>query len=266
MYKEEQKTCVAHGVSTCSGCGLELTMRTVMNVMGDNTVVIIPPGCAALFSGFGKETAMRIPGFQGNLENTAAYASGVRTGLDSQGKQDVNVLAFAGDGATVDIGLQSLSGMLERGERVIYVCYDNEAYMNTGGQRSGSTPLGAETTTTQQGKCTPKKDMLSIVAAHKIPYAASASVADIEDLKKKIEKAKAMNGPAYIHVHAPCPTGWGYDPSLTIEIARKAVHSGLWELFEVIDGEKISKDVVINENAEDYFRMQKRYKKLGDKK
>ena len=100
MYKEEQKTCVAHGVSTCSGCGLELTMRTVMNVMGDNTVVIIPPGCAALFSGFGKETAMRIPGFQGNLENTAAYASGVRTGLDSQGKQDVNVLAFAGDGAT----------------------------------------------------------------------------------------------------------------------------------------------------------------------
>lgn len=261
MTEKMKKSCVMQGVSTCSGCGLELTMRTVMEIMGENTIIVIPPGCAALFSGFGMHTAMRIPGFQCNLENTAACAAGIRTGLTMQGKQDVNVLAFAGDGATVDIGLQSLSGMLERGEQVIYVCYDNEAYMNTGGQRSSATPFGAQTTTTQMGKCTPKKDMLSIVAAHKIPYAASASIGDIEDLKQKVERAKHIHGPSYIHVHAPCPTGWGFSPALTVEVARNAIHSGAWELCEIVNGEKIVKTIAKDVPLEEYFQMQKRYKK-----
>lgn len=266
IVDETKESCVVHGVSTCSGCGLELTMRAVMEVMGENTIIVIPPGCAALFSGFGTQTAMRIPGFQGNLENTAACAAGIRTGLAMQGKEDVNVLAFAGDGATVDIGLQSLSGMLERGERVVYVCYDNEAYMNTGGQRSSATPLGAQTTTTQMGKCTPKKDMLSIVAAHHIPYAASASIGDIADLKRKVERAKQAKGPSYIHVHAPCPTGWGFSPSLTVEVARKAIQSGAWELFEIIDGEKIAGKVTKEVPLTDYFQMQKRYQNLVEKR
>ncbi len=255
---------VANGVSTCIGCGLEIAIRSVLEVLGKNTIIVIPPGCAALFSGYGNLTALRIPGFQGNLENTAAYAAGIRAGLDMQGKVDTTVLGFAGDGATVDIGLQSLSGMLERRERVLYICYDNEAYMNTGSQGSGSSPSGAYTTTTPGGKLTPKKDMLKIVEAHEIPYVASASIGYINDLKHKVKTAKDVNGPAYIHIHTPCPTGWGFDACMTVEVARKAVETGLWTLYEVIDGKKIinkqkSKDIEVCE----YLKLQKRFKTLS---
>ncbi|MBG0765397.1 MAG: DUF4342 domain-containing protein [Tissierellales bacterium] len=141
--KHESKGLVSHGVSACAGCGLEIIMRKVMDVLGEDTIIIIPPGCSALFSGFGDESGLKIPGFQGNLENTAACASGVRAALKVKGNNHTNVLAFAGDGATVDIGLQSLSGVLERREKIMYICYDNEAYMNTGIQGSSSTPLSA---------------------------------------------------------------------------------------------------------------------------
>ena len=129
---KQAKGLVAHGVSACAGCGLELILRNVLDVLGEDTVVIIPPGCSALFCGFGPEAGMRLGGFQGNLENTAAMAAGVKAGLEAQGNHHTTVLAFAGDGATADIGLQSFSGMVERGDRVLYICYDNEAYMNTG--------------------------------------------------------------------------------------------------------------------------------------
>lgn len=256
------KCYISNSVNTCPGCGLELALRSVMEVMEENTIIVIPPGCAALFSGFGKMTAMKIPGFQGNLENTAAYAAGIRSGLDAQGKTDVNVLAFAGDGATVDIGLQALSGMLERGERVVYICYDNEAYMNTGGQKSGSTPRGAMTTTTPDGKTSMKKNMLSIVAAHKTPYIASASVGYIADLKRKVAKAKCCPGPAYIHIHTPCPTGWGFPFHRTIEVARLAVECGAWELFEIVNGDKVLSKINIDKNKLcDYMAAQKRFSK-----
>jgi pyruvate ferredoxin oxidoreductase beta subunit len=217
---------ISLGISTCAGCALELAARHIIDVLGANTVIVIPPGCAALLSGFGKETALRIPGIQGNLENSAAYAAGIRAGFEMQNREGVTVLALAGDGATVDIGLQALSGAFERGDRILYVCYDNEAYMNTGIQGSGSTPLGATTTTTPGGKDRPRKDMLAIAAAHRIPYLASASVGYIRDLRKKIEKAKATWGPSYIHIHTPCPTGWGYEAAKTIEVARAAVQTG----------------------------------------
>lgn len=261
----EADSLVSHGVSTCAGCGLELALRHILEVLGGDTVIVIPPGCAALFSGFGEETALRIPGIQGNLENAAALAAGIRAGFEVQGREGTTVLALAGDGATVDIGLQALSGVFERGDRVLYVCYDNEAYMNTGIQGSGSTPLGARTTTTPGGKDRSRKDMVAIAAAHRIPFVASASVGYIKDLRKKVEKAQEAAGPSYIHVHAPCPTGWFYDPARTIEVARLAVQTGLWPLYEIEDGRKrITVKVSGLRPVEEYLRLQGRFNHLDE--
>ena len=261
----ETDTLVSHGVSTCAGCGLELAVRHILEVLGDNTVIVIPPGCAALFSGFGEETALRIPGIQGNLENSAAIAAGIRAGFEVQGREGITVLALAGDGATVDIGLQALSGVFERGDRVLYVCYDNEAYMNTGIQGSGSTPLGARTTTTPGGKDRPRKDMVAIAAAHRIPYVASASVGYIKDLRKKVKKAQEAAGPSYIHIHTPCPTGWFYDPARTIEVARLAVQTGVWPLYEIEDGRRrITVSVSRLRPVAEYLRLQGRFDHLDE--
>ncbi|HMM19345.1 MAG TPA: thiamine pyrophosphate-dependent enzyme [Selenomonadales bacterium] len=256
---------IAHGVSACAGCGLELAIRNVLDVLGKNTVIVIPPGCAALFSGYGKETVTAIPGFQGNLENTAAYAAGIKAGFEMQGR-DVQVLGFAGDGATVDIGIQSLSGALERGDRILYVCYDNEAYMNTGIQGSGSTPLDAWTTTTPGGKSVYRKDMAGIVAAHRIPYLATASVGYIDDLRRKVEKAKeaTRTGPAYLHIHIPCPTGWGTAPEKSIEAARLAVQTRCWPLYEITGGVnyKLTVQVAEAKPVSEYLKLQKRFSGL----
>ena len=259
--KAPAKGLVAHGVSTCAGCGLELALRVVLDVLGKNTVIVIPPGCAALFSGYGRETALRIPGFQGNLASTAAYAAGIRAGFELQGKGEITVLALAGDGATVDIGLQALSGAFERGDRIIYVCYDNEAYMNTGIQSSGSTPRGARTTTTPAGKTARRKDMMQIVAAHHIPYAATASVGFVDDLRRKVGKAKASGGPAYIHIHAPCPPGWGFSPAKMIAIAKLAVWTKSWMLYEIVQGREKELTVPIGKPrpVEDYLKLQNRF-------
>lgn len=270
MYtiKDPAKGLVAHGVSTCAGCGLELAIRVILDVLGEKTIIVIPPSCSALFSGFGSETTLRIPGVQGNLENTAAIAAGIRAGLDYQGKTDLNVLGFAGDGGTADIGLQSLSGALERQDRILYVCYDNEAYMNTGIQGSSSTPMGAWTTTTPFGKPVTRKNLMQIVAAHAIPYAATASIGYIDDLYKKVKKAQTATaeGPAFLHIHAPCPTGWGYDPALTIELARLAVASRCWNLYELVGGNRvtISKRVKKVKPVESYLTPQKRFKGVDE--
>ncbi len=265
MYeiKTGSKGLVAHGVSTCAGCGLELAIRKVLQVLGENTVIVIPPGCAALFAGYGNETALRIPGFQGNLENTAAYAAGIKAGFEVQGRDDVTILAFAGDGATVDIGLQALSGVFERGDWVLYVCYDNEAYMNTGIQGSGSTPFMAVTTTTPVGKPCSRKNMLEIAAAHRIPYIASASVAYLDDLKKKVARAKETHGPSYLHIHTPCPTGWGFAPSLTIQVARAAVATGAWLLYEIEKGKRrLNRRIEKLKPISEYLKLQARFKHL----
>ncbi len=256
---------IAHGVSACAGCGLELIIRNVLDVLGEDTVVVIPPGCSALFCGFGREAGMRLASFQGNLESTAAYAAGIRAGLAAQGNDHTTVLGFAGDGATVDIGLQSLSGMLERGDRVLYVCYDNEAYMNTGIQGSSSTPYGAWTTTTPGGKATRRKDLLSIVMAHDVPYCASASVAYIPDLRRKVQKAKDAPGPAVLHVHSPCPTGWGCPPAKSIEVCRVAVQCGAWLLYEYENGK-----ITLNQKPKqlrpvsDYVNLQGRFRGMDE--
>lgn len=267
MYeiKHKSKDLVSHGVAACAGCGLELIMRKTMEVLGENTIVVIPPGCSALFSGFGNETALKIPGFQGNLENTAACAAGIRAALKKKGNVDTTVLAFAGDGATVDIGLQSLSGVLERREKILYICYDNEAYMNTGIQGSSSTPAYASTTTTPTGKDTNRKDLLQIAIAHDITYAASASIHNPKDFQRKVKKAKETDGPSLIHIQTPCPTGWRYPPSKTIEIARSAVQTGSWILYEYENG-----NITINNKGKklkpikEYLAPQGRFKNMTE--
>jgi pyruvate/2-oxoacid:ferredoxin oxidoreductase beta subunit len=267
LYKinAESKGLVSHGVSACAGCALELIFRNVLDVLGEDTIIVIPPGCSALFSGYGKETAVKIPGAQMTLEATAACCTGIKRGLLAQGNTHTTVLGFAGDGGTVDIGLQSLSGMMERMEKVIYVCYDNEAYMNTGIQGSSSTPLGASTTTTPAGKPTKRKDLVGIAAAHDIPYAATASVAYLTDLRKKVKKAKETDGPSLLHIHAPCPTGWRYDPAKTIEIARAAVETGCWILCEFENGKwVINKPLKELKPVGAYLKAQGRFNNLKE--
>lgn len=267
MYdiRHESKGLVSHGVSACAGCGMELIMRTAMDVVGEDTIILIPPGCSALFSGLGNETGLRIPGFQGNLENTAACAAGVRAALNAKGNTHTTVLAFAGDGGTVDIGLQALSGVLERREKIMYICYDNEAYMNTGIQGSSSTPHFASTTTTPSGKPTNRKNLMEIAIAHDIPYAATASIHNLNDFKKKLKKAKETDGPSLIHIQTPCPTGWRYDPSKSIELARAAVQTGSWILFEYENG-KVTINMKLKDlkPITDYIEIQGRFKHLTE--
>lgn len=265
----ESKGAVTHGVSTCHGCGIELIMRNVLSVLGDDIVLIIPPGCAALFSGTGHEAAVKVAGVQGNLENSAAIAAGVSAGFRHQGNDHTVVTAFAGDGATVDIGIQALSGAMERNDDILYICYDNEAYMNTGIQGSSSTPKGASTTTTPAGKPVNGKSLMEIAMAHHVPYAAAASVANLSDLRRKVEKAKNTKGCRVLHIHCPCPTGWGFPSAKSIEVARKGVESGAWVLMEYEDETvKLGTMPKTLGNVDGYFSMQKRFRGIteGDKR
>lgn len=227
---------VQPGLTTCAGCAMAVAFRLLLREVGSQSIVVIPPGCAFIFIGTGQRTPLRIPGFMGNLGATAAYLSGIEAGLETLGKGGINLVGFAGDGATVDIGLQSLSGALERGHHFLYVCYDNEGYMNTGAQGSGSTPLGSWTSTTPGGKTSWRKDIARIAVAHRAPYVATASVAYPEALRTSIRRGLMVNGPAFIHLQAPCPTGWGFPEEKTVEIARLAVQTGVFPLYEVIDG------------------------------
>jgi pyruvate ferredoxin oxidoreductase beta subunit len=268
MYKIEHESngYVAHGLSTCAGCGMEIVMRNVLSVVGDDTILIIPPGCAALFSGTGNETAAKVAGYQCNLENVASTAAGVRAALNAKGNTHTTVLGFAGDGATLDIGIQALSGVLERRDKVLYICYDNEAYMNTGIQCSSSTPMYASTTTTPKGKPTMRKDLVGIAIAHDIPYAATASICNLTDLRKKIKKAKETDGPSLLHIYVPCPTGWRYAPAKTVQVARMAVETGCWVLYEYENGQaRLNYKPKELKPIEDYTGLQGRFKKMDDR-
>ncbi|MGA3125719.1 MAG: thiamine pyrophosphate-dependent enzyme [Candidatus Korobacteraceae bacterium] len=255
---------IYHGLTTCEGCGMEIIARAMVNALGPRTIVLTPPSCSAIITGFGRQTGWRIPAFQSNLENIAAYMSGIREGLEITGQKDICVVGLAGDGGTVDIGLQALSGAIERGHKFIYICYDNEAYMNTGIQRSGATPQGAWTTTTPGGKPEMKKDIVGMLLAQGIAYAATASIGYVDDLAKKIRRAKDVDGPSYIHVHQPCGTGWRFPASQTINVARAAVDSGLWPLFEVVDGQvHVTKKVKQLKPLSEYVKSQGRFANLS---
>lgn len=268
MYdiKAETSGLVTNGVSACQGCGLELIMRNVLEALGSDIILVIPPGCAAMFSGSGIEGAVKVAGIQGNLENSAAVATGITNGLKNQGNCHTRVVAIAGDGATLDIGLQALSGAMERNEDIIYICYDNEAYMNTGVQGSSSTPAGASTTTTPGGKLQQSKDLMQIAMAHAVPYAATASPAYLPDLVRKVKRAKQIRGTSVLHIHCPCPTGWGHIPAKSIEVAREAVRSGAWLLTEYEEGKiKINQEPRLLGQIEHYMELQRRFRGLTDK-
>lgn len=256
---------ISKGVTTCEGCGMELIARSILEVLGENTIILTPPSCSAILTGFGDETCWKIPSFQSNLENIAAYCSGISEALEFKGREDVHVVALAGDGGTVDIGLQALSGAIERGHKFIYVCYDNEAYMNTGIQRSGSTPTGAWTTTTPGGKNEVKKDIVGMLMAQGIPYIATASVGYIDDFKNKLRKAKDVDGPSYIHTIQPCAPGWRFHPRETMKIAQLAVETNLFPLFEAVDGQiKVTKKITKAKPIDEYLKMQGRFKDITD--
>jgi pyruvate ferredoxin oxidoreductase beta subunit len=226
--------------SACAGCSSTLCLRYVLKAAGPETVLVVPACCTSVIQGAYPNTAMNVPVYNIAFASAAACASGISASLRGAGKK-TNVIVYAGDGGTVDIGLQALSGAFERGTDFLYICYDNEAYGNTGMQRSGSTPLGALTTTTPAGKVHAKKDIDGIVAAHSPPYMASACSAYPLDLFHKVRKALTVRGPSFIHVLAPCPPGWRFPSDQTIEIGKLAVKTGMWILWERDQGKlKIS--------------------------
>jgi pyruvate ferredoxin oxidoreductase beta subunit len=237
------------GHRLCAGCGAPIAVRQVL--LGANAPVVVgsATGCLEVSSTPYPYTAWRTPFIHNAFENSAATISGVEAAynaLKRKGKipadKEIKFVAFGGDGGTYDIGLQSLSGAMERGHNMVYVCYDNGAYMNTGTQRSGATPFGANTTTTPAGKVRPgkqqqRKDLTQIIAAHNVPYAAQASISHWKDLIAKAEKAFAVEGPAFLNILAPCPRGWRIPNDATVEIAKLGVQTGFWPIYEVVDGE-----------------------------
>jgi len=256
------------GHLACQGCGGSLAMRYALKVFGRDTILTIPACCWAVIDGPFPYTAVGVPLFHTAFETAAIMASGIKAGLEVQGKTSTNVIAWAGDGGTFDIGIAAISGAAERNDNITYIVYDNEAYMNTGIQRSSATPHGAWTTTTpvKHYKKGPKKDIISIMAAHRIPYAATASVAFPEDMIKKLQKAKETKGFKFLHVFAPCPTGWKTAPDMTIELARLAVQTNLFPLYEVENGIKytLNKKIRNPKPVSEYIKLQGRFKHLND--
>ncbi|HZO80406.1 MAG TPA: thiamine pyrophosphate-dependent enzyme [Candidatus Binataceae bacterium] len=252
------------GHFACPGCGQALAARLVTEAAGPDILVANATGCLEVFTTAWPFTAWRVPWMHSLFENAPAIASGMEAALKAQGRS-TKVIAMGGDGGTFDIGFQALSGMLERNHNVLYVCHDNEAYMNTGVQRSSSTPHAATTTTSpagmhRKGKRHLKKDLLSIIAAHHIPYAATASVAYPSDIRQKVRRGLEIEGAAFIQIHSPCPLGWGHDGALSIEVARLAVQSGLFPLIEMERGEVVAVMRLRNVRpVADYLRLQERF-------
>jgi len=259
------------GHTACPGCGGAMVVRETLKVLGKNTVVYMPASCLLIFSDMYPLNAFRVPSLHVLFETSAICASGIKRALKRLGKDDVTVVAFAGDGGTADIGMQALSGAAERNEDILYICYDNEAYMNTGIQRSGTTPFGAWTTTTPlgpdpegHGKLEPKKDVPRIMMAHDVPYVATASLGFPADFLRKLEKAKAKKGFRYLHVLAPCPVGWRADSDKTVDLAKLAVETGIFALLEFEDGVlTISREPRFMP-VRDYLKLQGRFKHLTE--
>jgi pyruvate ferredoxin oxidoreductase beta subunit len=226
------------GNRACAGCGIGIALRQITSALDGKLVLVNPASCLTVLGGMYPRSSVAVPWVNVAFPSTAAAASGIAAGLRALGRGDeMAVLAMAGDGGTADIGIQALSGAAERNEDIIYLCYDNEAYMNTGTQRSGSTPAGARTTTTWAGKRENPKDLPAIMEAHNVPYVASASAAFPTDVYDKVARARAITGLRYIHMNTPCPSGWSFDPKDTVVLGKMAVDAGLVALYEIEDGE-----------------------------
>jgi pyruvate ferredoxin oxidoreductase beta subunit len=267
----------ASGHRACAGCGCALTLKTLLRVTGPNVIIANATGCMEVVSSPYPESSWKVPWIHSLFENAAPVAAGIEAALRATGrKNDTKVIAIGGDGSTFDIGFGNLSGVMERGHDVLYVCYDNEAYMNTGIQRSGSTPYDASTTTTPSGKISygnqrQKKNMPAIMAAHGVPYVAVTSIGYPADFTKKVRKALSIEGPKYVQVHATCTPGWGVDSAESIEILRLAVETAMYPLFEYENGERTSVHKIKDRKpVREYLEKQKRFSHLfkmpgGDK-
>ena len=269
----ETKDLVTPGMSACQGCGAEMLLRRVLKIAGENSIVGMPPGCMAGAGAIGWDTSngMLVPVHITLLDNTASLLTGVTNIYQIREREDVNIIAFAGDGASADCGFQSLSGAAERGEKMLYICYDNEGYMNTGYQRSSTSSLGSKTSTTpvgkvEQGKHQQQKYLPLIMMMHNVEYVATASPSNMADFTKKIEKGleASKKGFAYIHLFSSCPTGWGYNSDMSVTIARNAVRSNSFPLIEYENGRLTMKD---NKNPipiSDFVKGIKKFKHLTD--
>lgn len=266
----------APGHRACIGCGEALAVRLACKAIGNNAIFVNATGCMEIVSSQLPYTSWRVPWIHTLFENTAAVASGIEAGLKTlvrkgiRPDKDVKIVAVAGDGGTSDIGLQALSGALERGHNFTYLCFDNEAYMNTGIQRSSSTPYGATTTTSPAGKksfgqFSWKKNMPAIAAAHGIPYVATACHSYPFDLIEKVKKAVDTPGPAYVHIFSVCPTGWRCSTDLTISLGRLAVQTGIFPLYAIENGEcKLSVNVSKLKPIREYTKLQGRFRHLSE--
>ncbi len=259
-----------YGHKACGGCGESLAVRLAMKILGERTFASLPAGCMSAVSFIYPNMAFKTNAIITPFASTGAVAAGVAAGLKALGIENTHSVGFAGDGGTADIGLQALSGAIDRGDNIIYFCNDNEAYMNTGIQKSGLTPFGTKTTTSPVGKNLPgsvtmKKNMFEIVAAHDIAYAATASVGYLEDFMMKVQKAKEVKGTSYIHILAPCPTGWGTATEITVALAKEAVDCGLWYLAEYENGAfKLNKNPKEFTPIDAYVKKQGRFKHLKE--
>jgi pyruvate ferredoxin oxidoreductase beta subunit/2-oxoisovalerate ferredoxin oxidoreductase beta subunit len=250
----------------CPGCGAAIAIKFALKALGEKIIMVIPASCASIIVGPYPQSAVNIPVLHTAFATAGAAASGVRAALDMKGDSETTVVSWAGDGGTFDIGFQSLSGAVERNEDCIFVCYDNEAYMNTGVQRSSSTPFGVRTTTTpgQDWKRTRKKNIVEALAAHRIPYAATASIAFPEDMIAKFEKAKEKRGGSrFIHIFASCATGWGAPSDMSVKIARLAVQTNIFPLYEIEDGTRYTINYKGDRRVDDYLQTQGRFKHLS---
>ncbi|MBW9141709.1 MAG: 3-methyl-2-oxobutanoate dehydrogenase subunit beta [Candidatus Aramenus sulfurataquae] len=258
------------GNAACPGCPIPKELDALLEVTGKKTVLVVPASCTSVILGDTQGgQPSTVPVIHSAFAAAPAIASGVAASLRMRGEEDATVVVWAGDGGTGDIGFASLSGAAERNENILYVCYDNEAYMNTGIQRSGLTPYGAWTTTTPSGKKEFKKPLPLIVAEHRVPYVATASIAYLNDYQSKVRKAKSIKGFRYIHLLSPCPPGWRFDAGLTVEIAKLAVETGIWPLYEIENGEfrltsisKVLVDKSKRKPVEAYLRYQGRFSKM----
>jgi len=256
------------GHRTCAGCAIPIIVRTILSATDDPLIVAAATGCLEVTSTIYPYTSWNVPWIHNAFENVAATLSGVESAynaLRKKGKIDkeIKFIAFGGDGGLYDIGLQSLSGALERGHNCLYVCYNNEAYQNTGGQRSSGTPKGSMTSTTPAGKKEKRKDLMQIVLAHHIDYAAQAAVHNTLDLYQKAEKAFKTKGPSFLNVLSPCTLNWGYMPNSTIQISKLAVETCFWPLYEVEKGKyKLNYKPSQKLPLEEFFKAQKRFSHL----
>jgi len=264
---------LAPGHRACAGCGEALAARLIMDAAGSNTIVATTTGCLEVFSTPYPESAWKVAWIHSLFENSSAVAAGIEVGLRALSREaGINIIAQGGDGATADIGIGCLSGMFERGHNILYICYDNEAYMNTGVQRSGLTPFDSHTSTSPSGSVswgnpTEKKPLPQIAAAHGIPYVAVATASYYVDLQNKVKKALSIKGPKYLQVHVPCPLGWAHKPEDTIEIGRLAVLTGLYPIYEMENGEvtKVRKLGKKRLQVEAYLKPQGRFRHLFSK-